>query len=488
MKRKPEVIEVLSDSDDDDDRGAKKKKKPQVISVVDDDDEVEVVQVRRRPETIVISDDSEVITVDSSDDEKKRPAMRRGARVAVCLNDVDQGFTNLTPRDRTMILESLFEIDEKVDKWRRRAEGSQTLTFWGLLEEGAGDFQVKRRFRPPQGLPKELEHLQNGNVETASALSYCHRRLVALDEKAEFNERIDAIEPIDPVTAAKDQISFFGCAVCMDSFRVEDVVFCGGDAAHGLCRPCFRDLCNHCCTDKGVGSAGVECPVPECKSRFSRHDVLRSVPAIDVMQMDEREHDRSMRTAMGDAIELRCVCGAAGIIQQNDLGSKVIPCPRCHRQYCAKCGQAAHGDTPCATPKDKDADEKANAKTQAWIRNKTKQCPNCREAVEKNEGCNHVTCRCGHNWCFLCTGPFPNCHCGHFEDESRREAARLQRQEENLAAAHAFGGPGGHGFGGRFQPFPHGGFGGGGFGGGGGPGFPAFPPQPSRPPRRRGRR
>jgi hypothetical protein len=31
-----------------------------------------------------------------------------------------------------------------------------------------------------------------------------------------------------------------------------------------------------------------------------------------------------------------------------------------------------------------------------------KQCPNCKNMVEKAEGCNAVACRCGIQFCFLC--------------------------------------------------------------------------------------
>ena len=42
---------------------------------------------------------------------------------------------------------------------------------------------------------------------------------------------------------------------------------------------------------------------------------------------------------------------------------------------------------------------------------KFKQCPKCRYWVEKNEGCNHMTCRCQKQFCYVCGGDYPNCYC-----------------------------------------------------------------------------
>lgn len=31
-----------------------------------------------------------------------------------------------------------------------------------------------------------------------------------------------------------------------------------------------------------------------------------------------------------------------------------------------------------------------------------RECPGCSVATEKTGGCNHITCRCGADWCFVC--------------------------------------------------------------------------------------
>ncbi|GMM32676.1 hypothetical protein DASC09_000010 [Saccharomycopsis crataegensis] len=45
--------------------------------------------------------------------------------------------------------------------------------------------------------------------------------------------------------------------------------------------------------------------------------------------------------------------------------------------------------------------------TTSWIKLNTKACPLCKISIEKNEGCNHMTCRsCQHQFCWVCMGPW----------------------------------------------------------------------------------
>ncbi|CAE7370501.1 unnamed protein product [Symbiodinium natans] len=38
---------------------------------------------------------------------------------------------------------------------------------------------------------------------------------------------------------------------------------------------------------------------------------------------------------------------------------------------------------------------------------RVKRCPKCREYIEKNGGCDHMTCRCGHQFSWSTLKPWP---------------------------------------------------------------------------------
>ena len=73
-----------------------------------------------------------------------------------------------------------------------------------------------------------------------------------------------------------------------------------------------------------------------------------------------------------------------------------LRCLTCGENYCILCGDFKHRGE-CPKPVDRD--------TISWIDGNTKRCPNadCGLAIQKNEGCNHMTCgRCRTHFCWLC--------------------------------------------------------------------------------------
>uniref|UniRef100_A0A0E0D3W2 RBR-type E3 ubiquitin transferase n=1 Tax=Oryza meridionalis TaxID=40149 RepID=A0A0E0D3W2_9ORYZ len=79
-----------------------------------------------------------------------------------------------------------------------------------------------------------------------------------------------------------------------------------------------------------------------------------------------------------------------------------VSCP-CGAAFCFRCGGGAHSPCPCLMWHKwgamRGGCEVDNLK---WIVANTKSCPKCSKPIEKNGGCNHVTCTCGQHLCYAC--------------------------------------------------------------------------------------
>jgi len=73
---------------------------------------------------------------------------------------------------------------------------------------------------------------------------------------------------------------------------------------------------------------------------------------------------------------------------------------------CFKCGQAWHPGVSCGKDQDSLFKEWASHR-------KIQRCPKCKIRIEKDEGCNHMTCsHCHYQWCWICGRKYTS---GHYD-------------------------------------------------------------------------
>ncbi|KAL3453499.1 hypothetical protein BJX65DRAFT_125315 [Aspergillus insuetus] len=70
------------------------------------------------------------------------------------------------------------------------------------------------------------------------------------------------------------------------------------------------------------------------------------------------------------------------------------------------------------------------AKQSGW-----QQCPQCSHLIELSTGCNHITCRCGFEFCYVCRVKWKKCGCAIWDEN------RLLDRAQVLAARNVQGPP-----------------------------------------------
>jgi len=78
-------------------------------------------------------------------------------------------------------------------------------------------------------------------------------------------------------------------------------------------------------------------------------------------------------------------------------------CPVCKERYCFNCMVKYHDGQTCAEYKINNKFDKNDVKFIDLMKaRKFKQCPKCHYWIEKSEGCNSMSCRCGLTFCYGC--------------------------------------------------------------------------------------
>ncbi|KAK7046722.1 RBR-type E3 ubiquitin transferase [Favolaschia claudopus] len=105
-------------------------------------------------------------------------------------------------------------------------------------------------------------------------------------------------------------------------------------------------------------------------------------------------------------------CPHRGCIEKfpPDADSRVaMQCPRCGGLLCKSCKSIWHENMTCERYKAQPISERRpedEAFRSLAQREKWRRCPQCSAMVELEYGCNHITCLCGHHFCYCCGGTF----------------------------------------------------------------------------------
>lgn len=189
------------------------------------------------------------------------------------------------------------------------------------------------------------------------------------------------------------------CGICYDSIVARDEAY-SVDCGHEFCRDCWMAYLETAGGDKKFGALEVRCPQQKCDSRVLPRHLQAISPRLrqdwdDTYFRAFLEMDQSCRACPG----LNCPCVA--VVEGRGTSSQPVSCTciQCKASFCFRCGEGPHQPASCAAITEW---TRIQAKSDFWVRKNSKPCPSCHAPIEKNQGCNHMTCTCGVQFCWLC--------------------------------------------------------------------------------------
>ncbi|CAA0823170.1 zinc finger (C3HC4-type RING finger) family protein [Striga hermonthica] len=195
------------------------------------------------------------------------------------------------------------------------------------------------------------------------------------------------------------------CAICFE-YTSANRMFTIPDCLH---RYCFTCMSKHVQFKLLEGSL-PKCPFEKCKSVLKLDGCKRFLTQelFDVLSQRVKE------SSISPADKVYCPypkCSA--LFSKTELRGSLLgatECPKCSGFFCIKCKVPWHENMSCFDfkrlnpyPGKEDKKLKGLANQKKW-----RQCPKCSFMVSLSEGCYHIYCRCGHEFCYTCGAEWKN--------------------------------------------------------------------------------
>ncbi|KAI0549038.1 hypothetical protein F4679DRAFT_286522 [Xylaria curta] len=290
---------------------------------------------------------------------------------------------------------------------------------------GTGSFPADLPKRPRKRTLMNLFRKLNGGPEPgeSSAAGAARHRILMSSSTAEFTTHsarrrfvVDLIKKATGDDCTSSGPSTPGpeveCVSCLDDFDPKDTVRA---PCHNYCTPCFRRLVVSACRNE------QHWPPKCCLNNIPHSTILANVD--EAQRSEYRERAREWNVPVADRIycsqpECSLFIRPEYVIPAQDLA-------RCTDGHytCTICRNAQHEGDVC--PQDKDVLRTNElAAEEGW-----KRCYGCRAYVEHREACQHMTCRCGAEFCYVCGARWRTCACTMTQLAALKEHAASRRQK-----------------------------------------------------------
>ncbi|MCO5608802.1 hypothetical protein L7F22_063019 [Adiantum nelumboides] len=306
--------------------------------------------------------------------------------------------------------------------------------------------QVTRRWKVRS---RRLQVLCNQLMELARKFEQFHANLVPRSENSHALRVAREALHLQPASVTEEsteaaEIKEF-CPICLEGKKKEEIIQVSG-CLHSFCVSC---IVQHAEVKVQAGQVPVRCPHVSCSLTLS----LSQCQSILSQKWFDLLNKRLIEVNMPEADRVYCPfpkCSALmnrkDLLASNDAASSslfltvVTPsrCMECLRLFCVECRVPWHTSMSCQQyqqlpPNLRDAQDAKLyqlAENQKWQR-----CKKCRRMIELSEGCYHMTCRCGYEFCYLCGEPWKNkrqsCRCRLWDEDFLLEEPLVESEEDD---------------------------------------------------------
>ncbi|KAI1787448.1 RING-5 domain-containing protein [Ganoderma leucocontextum] len=203
----------------------------------------------------------------------------------------------------------------------------------------------------------------------------------------------------------------FVCPICFDDSQTETFsLIC----EHRFCTSCWKEYITS--KVRTEAESNITCMAEDCNIGALDPFVKRAL--ADDTETWERYQELLVRQFVSCIPHLKfcpypsCTntvsCTSAATKSSLTSMVPIVSCAETAHVFCFGCPiDVDHRPIICAVAKNWLQKCRDDSETANWIKSNTKECSKCQSTIEKNGGCNHMTCKkCKYEFCWVCMGPW----------------------------------------------------------------------------------
>ncbi|XP_007204931.2 probable E3 ubiquitin-protein ligase rbrA [Prunus persica] len=201
------------------------------------------------------------------------------------------------------------------------------------------------------------------------------------------------------------------CLICFEDTPIARM-FSIGTCHHKYCLACMK---HHVEVNLQSGIV-AQCPHKDCKCEVNiiTCKKLLSPELADIMIERIKESSIPVTEKVYCAFPMCSALMSKKEVLEHTKTSFVSEggrkCMKCQRYFCVNCKVPWHCDMSCYDYQRSETNSLAEEQLlkSLAIKKLWRQCSKCKHMVELDSGCYHITCRCGHQFCYTCGAEWKN--------------------------------------------------------------------------------
>ena len=263
--------------------------------------------------------------------------------------------------------------------------------------------QTQKRLSSSKNSEQNVNENAIENVNSSIKDKFRFIRFVSNQSISRFINRRYKDSESDSKSIESSYRSDIVCLVCDEKLKEKEKRNNYLECYHYFCDDCYYEYFKEKISNNQIGR--IKCLQKDCdtilNSNFIEKILYRDIPLLE--QYKNLESRRQL--ILNPNIQL-CPYPNCESYAKKDANTNYVCCIKNKHKFCFNCLKDWHGNKKC--------DDSIDKSFEKWrASNKVKRCPKCKFFIEKNFGCNHITCSsCGYQFCWLCLGEYSS---GHYD-------------------------------------------------------------------------